>query len=96
MTYLYLSGGAAATLIMYYESFPMSAGTSYRRGAARYHALSVVICDEGKLGGSDVCLHLWGEMSTLITLFILSLLQTKDSKTTLHNNLFCAHVPEIF
>ena len=38
----------------------MSAGTSYRRVAAKYHALSVVIGDEGRLGGSDVCLHLWG------------------------------------
>jgi len=34
ITYLYLSGGTAATLVMYHENFPKSAGTSYRRVAA--------------------------------------------------------------
>jgi len=37
MTYLQLSRGTAVTLVLYHENFPKSAGTSYRRVAARWY-----------------------------------------------------------
>jgi len=46
---------------MYHENFSKSAGTSYRRVAVSYSALSVVIGDKERLGGSDMCLHFQGE-----------------------------------
>ena len=46
-----------------------------------------------------MCLHLQGAAEMLFTLFAKLKVQngfTKDSQTTLHNNLFCACVLEIF
>jgi len=46
-----VSGGTATTLVKYYENFPKSAGSSYRREAARYCVSSVVTGDEMRLVG---------------------------------------------
>jgi len=58
-----LSRKTAATLVMYDENFPESAGTSYRRVAVKYTSV-VVTSDKGKMGGSNVCLCLQGDAKT--------------------------------
>ena len=84
-------------LVMHHKNFPKSAGTSYRRVAVR------VVSGDWRWRGTGWfghgCTSSGGNVM-LITLFAKLKPSNKFYKihrqTTLHNNLLCAHVLEVF
>jgi len=68
MTWLYLSIGAAATLVMYHKNFLSLLVLPTEEWQQDNRHCSVVTGDEGRLGGLDVCLCLHRETKMLITL----------------------------